>query len=58
MAEPRTSLLSGFLRSREAFPRRPALAVAGEELNYAELGERAAAIAMRSPSAAPTEPRR
>ncbi len=50
-------MLSGFLRSCEAFPERPALAAAGEELNYAELGNRAAAIANaiaeRSPDGAP-----
>jgi len=57
MAEARTSLLSGFLRSHGAFPQRPALAVAGEELSYAELGRRAAAIASaiaeRGPDGAP-----
>ena len=57
MVESRTSLLSGFLRSKEAFPDRPALEVAGEALSYAELGERAAAIAAaigeRGPDGAP-----
>ena len=49
--------MSGFLRSQEEFPERPALAVAGEELSYAELGTRAgviaAAIAERAPDGAP-----
>src|SRR6187551_2699747 len=57
MAELRTSLLSGFLRSKEAFPDRPALEVAGETLSYAELSRRAAtiaaAISKRSPDGAP-----
>jgi amino acid adenylation domain-containing protein len=39
------SLASGFLRSAEELPDRPALWVADEELTYAELHERAAAIA-------------
>ena len=49
--------MSGFLRSRGAFPQRPALAVGSEELSYAELGARAAAIASaiaeRGPAGAP-----
>lgn len=54
---PQTTLLSGFARSLEAFPERPALEVGGEKFSYAELGERAArigaAIAERSPEGAP-----
>jgi amino acid adenylation domain-containing protein len=54
---PQTTLLSGFARSIEAFPERPALEVSGEKLSYAELGELAArigaVIAERSPDGAP-----
>lgn len=50
-------MISGFLGSREAFPERPALEVAGETLSYADLGDRAgaiaAAIAERGPAGAP-----
>ena len=50
-------MISGFLSSREAFAERPALEVAGETLSYAELGDRAAAIAAaiaeRGPEGAP-----
>jgi amino acid adenylation domain-containing protein len=57
MAEPKKSLLSGFLRSKETFPDRPALEVGGETLSYAELSRRAAAIAAaiaeRGPEGAP-----
>lgn len=38
-------LHSGLLRSADAFPERPALEVAGERLSYAELRDRAAAVA-------------
>ncbi len=40
-----TSLADGFLSSAEAHPERPALEVAGVRLTYAELRDRAAAIA-------------
>ena len=40
-----TALWSGFARSAERFPDRPALVVAGHELTYAELAERAMRIA-------------
>src|SRR5262245_51900461 len=39
------SLVSGFLRSSEKFPQRPALAIGGETLSYAALRSRATAIA-------------
>ncbi len=39
------ALHTGFLRSAEAFPERPALEVAGETLSYAELRDRAASLA-------------
>jgi amino acid adenylation domain-containing protein len=39
------TLVSGFLRSAERFPQRPALDVAGEEVSYAELRSRAIGIA-------------
>ncbi len=42
-----TTLASGFVAAAERFPNRPALAVAGEELTYAELLARARAIATR-----------
>jgi amino acid adenylation domain-containing protein len=57
MAAPKTTLLSGFARSVEALPDRPALEVAGETLSFAELGRRAAgiaaAIAARGPQGGP-----
>jgi amino acid adenylation domain-containing protein len=44
MEQPR-SLAAGFLRSAERFAGRPALQLAGEQLSYAQLHERAAALA-------------
>jgi len=56
MTEART-VRSGFLRSCERFPDRPALAIGGRALTYAELHARAASIAAtlqrRAPDAAP-----
>lgn len=55
--EPKPNLISGFLRSAEAFPSSPALEVAGERLSYGELRESAAAIGAAigagSPAGAP-----
>lgn len=45
MTETTPTLRSGFLRSAEAFPERPALEVGGAFLRYGELRERAAALA-------------
>jgi amino acid adenylation domain-containing protein len=42
---PARTLTSGFLRSAEQHPSRPALEVAGETLSYAELHDRAVGIA-------------
>jgi amino acid adenylation domain-containing protein len=39
------TLVSGFLRSAERFPARPALAVAGEEITYRDLRARSVAVA-------------
>lgn len=54
---PKTTLLSGFLRSADRFAERPALEVGGECLSYGELSERAAGVAAairaRSPEGAP-----
>ena len=51
------SLATGFQRSAERFPQRPALEVAGETLSFRELQERATAVAAtiveRSPAGAP-----
>ncbi|MCU0668637.1 MAG: amino acid adenylation domain-containing protein [Myxococcota bacterium] len=56
MTEART-VRSGFLRSCERFPDRPALAIGGRSLAYAELRDRAASIAAtlqrRAPDDAP-----
>jgi amino acid adenylation domain-containing protein len=53
----KATLLSGFMRSLEVFPERPALEVAGETLSYTELAEGAARIAAairaRGPEPAP-----
>ncbi|MDJ0866155.1 MAG: amino acid adenylation domain-containing protein [Myxococcota bacterium] len=53
MPESRVTLRSGFLRSSEAFPDRPALRVGNQELSYRELRERAAALAATLEGAAP-----
>src|SRR5688500_6609881 len=45
MQPQRRSLRSGFLRSAERFPARPALQLGGESLTYAELLARASAFA-------------
>jgi amino acid adenylation domain-containing protein len=55
MAEPPRLLQSGFLRSSEQHPERPALEVGGERLTYAELHERAARIAATLAARAPDE---
>ena len=47
MAEATRTVRSGFLRSAERFPERPALEVAGEVWSYARLAEQAARIAAR-----------
>lgn len=45
MLAPRRSVLSGFLRSAERFPDRPALQVGDRTISYRELRDRAAAAA-------------
>ncbi|MDP9261827.1 MAG: AMP-binding protein, partial [Actinomycetota bacterium] len=51
------AIASGFLRSAERFPDRPALEIGGESLSYDELRRRATAIAGALAKYAPTEPR-
>jgi amino acid adenylation domain-containing protein len=51
------SLASGFWRSCEEFPQRPALEVGGAVLTYRELQDRAAAIARAVEQAAQSDPR-
>ena len=53
--DDRTELHAGFLRSADAFADRPALRVDGVELTYAQLRERAAAIAATLDAEAPTD---
>ncbi len=56
MPPPQRLLHSGFLRSYEQHPERPALDVAGTRLSYAELHGRAAAIAATLAQRAPDQP--
>jgi amino acid adenylation domain-containing protein len=51
------TLASGFLRSAERFPGRPAVETGGESLSYDELRRRATAIAAALATHAPAEPR-
>src|SRR5713101_8116665 len=51
------ALASGFLRSAERFPDRPAVEIGGEPLSYDELRRRATAIADALAAYAPAEPR-
>ena len=50
------ALASGFLRSADAFPERPALEVGGAVVSYAELRARAAAVAAALAVDAPSQP--
>src|SRR5262245_58120845 len=54
MQSRRRSLRSGFLRSVERFPSRPALELAGESLSYADLLSRALAFAATLARSAPS----
>jgi amino acid adenylation domain-containing protein len=56
MVAPARSLHSGFLRSAERFPDRPAVQLAGEVLNYRQLLERASRIAGALSNRAPAQP--
>jgi non-ribosomal peptide synthetase component F len=53
MAEATRTVRSGFLRSAERFPERPALEVSGEVWSYTRLAEQAARIAARARDVAP-----